>query len=231
MVRTARMLAGGLVTLTTLVSCSAGPGPAERSAIERDPSGWEDLLASGLSGWHRVALPLGSRLSASDPWQLDASTGTLVCRAEGIIEILLTDRELSDGTFHVEWRVRKAGSKEYNGGVYVRTSPDGKIWHQAQVAEKAERPVVGDLFGNTPVAGEAREVQVLSDLPFRARPAGEWNVYEIECDGPRLSLWVNGATTATWTGIEVASGRLGLQAELHELEFRNVLWKPKGPRP
>jgi hypothetical protein len=232
----ARTIPGGAAALAILVSCSAaapeGPRPAERSALERDPGGWEDLLADGLAGWTRAALPPGSQLAAASPWEVDPATGTLACRCEGIMEALLTDRDFSDGVFHVEWRVRKPGAKEYNGGVYVRTSPDVLVWHQAQVAEQEKRPVVGDLLGNTPVGGEARDVKVLADVPLRARPAGEWNVYEIECAGARITLRVNGATTATWDGVEVPSGRLGLQAEFHELEFRNVLWKPRGgPRP
>ncbi len=52
--RTAAMkFHGGAAALAILVSCSAPPP-------ERDPAGWEDLLANGLAGWTRVALPPGS---------------------------------------------------------------------------------------------------------------------------------------------------------------------------
>ena len=225
-----RMLAGVLVAVL-LSSCAprAGEARGENAAAggaSAVGAGWEDLLARGLEGWKRVPLPPGTGLSARNPWSFDDARRTVASKAEGIVEVLLTEREFGDGIFHVEWRFVDAGKEGYNGGIYVRTSPDASVWDQAQVAIKPERPVVGDLFGKTPVKGEPREVKVLSELPVRPNPPGEWNTYELTCDGPTLSLSVNGTTTATWTGLEVPMGRFGLQAEYFDMEFRKVLFRP-----
>jgi len=54
------------------------------------------------------------------------------------------------------------------------------------------------------------------------KPAGEWNTYEITGKGDRLILWVNGAVVSELTGLRVRRGRIGLEAELHHMEFRNL---------
>lgn len=218
-----------VVGAALLVSCAAREDLRESAArsMIADPAGWEDLLARGLEGWKRLPNPPATELAARNPWSFDAERKAVVAsNVEGIVEILMTDREFADGIFHVEWRFLKVGREGYNGGIYVRTSPDAAIWHQAQVALKPERPVVGDLFGKTLVKGAPKEVKVLSERPSRANPPGEWNVYDITCDGPTISLRVNGATTAAWTGLEVPRGRFGLQAEFFDMEFRKVLFKP-----
>lgn len=35
---------------------------------------------------------------------------------------------------------------------------------------------------------------------------GEWNVYELRCDGITITLWVNGAVTSEFTQCEVLKG-------------------------
>jgi hypothetical protein len=37
-----------------------------------------------------------------------------------------------------------------------------------------------------------------------------------------MTLWINGAITATWDNCEVPQGHVGLEAEGWYIEFRNV---------
>jgi hypothetical protein len=137
-------------------------------------------------------------------------------------EMLLYEKEFADGILHVEWRFTKVeGGKGYNSGVYVRNSPDGKIWHQAQVGSKN----VGFLFGDTLVQGAVKRVRIDDKLPQRGKEAGEWNTYEITCRGKTVTLWINGAVTATWKDCEVPKGRVGVEAEGWDIEFRNMKFK------
>jgi sugar lactone lactonase YvrE len=200
------------------------------SALEADPAGWEDLLAgsrtaSGLKGWRRVVLA-GDPPSPRDPWSLSADGKTLTCKGERIKEMLLHEVERADGVFHVEWRFTGGPKDEYNGGVYVRTRLDGSVWHQAQVARQAKRPVTGDLFTDVVVDGKPKRVEVLSSLPFRAKPPGEWNTLEVSCRGRTVSIWLNGAVTVAWSECQLERGHIGLQAEFFDLEFRNLKFKP-----
>jgi len=59
----------------------------------------------------------------------------------------------------------------------------------------------------------------------RVRPAGLWNTYELTAQGDRLTLWVNGAITSELSGLQVRRGHVGLEAELHHIEFRNLMLK------
>ncbi|MBI4584792.1 MAG: SMP-30/gluconolactonase/LRE family protein [Planctomycetes bacterium] len=196
------------------------------SSLEADPGGWEDLMPRpDFQGWRRVALPQDSR-AEKHPWSASADGKILSCKGKGVKEMLLHEKERADGIFHVEWRVADPRQEEYNGGVYVRTRIDGKIWHQAQVAMGPKGPVVGDLFTEVSENGETKRVEVKSPLPSRARPPGEWNAFEVTCRGKTISLWVNGAVTAELASCQEAKGHIGLQVEFYDLEFRNLKFKP-----
>jgi hypothetical protein len=195
----------------------------DRSALQKDPTGWSDLLAGkDLKNWKRVPIPLGSKLNTKDSWRLDPDTHHLICDGVGVHEMLLYNKEFADGIFHVEWRFKKVdGKKGYNSGVYVRTSEDGAIWHQAQVGEN-----VGYLFGVTFVNGKTKPVRIDDKKPQRGKELGEWNTYEVACKGKRMTLWIDGAITAAWDNCEVPKGHVGLEAEYWYIEFRNVKFKP-----
>lgn len=206
--------------------CWVAPGsePRVRAALERALQEPRDILPpADLKGWRRLPLAKDGKLGERNPWRVDGARQVLVCEGEGAWEMLLWDEDLADGRFHVEWRVTKVDEKGfYNGGVYVRSSLDGKVWHQAQVALQGKPPAVGDLFGMTPVGGGIGRVEVLSKVPGRARPAGEWNAFDLEFRGGTLTLSVNGAETVRWEDCRALKGHVGLQAEFSNLEFRNL---------
>jgi hypothetical protein len=222
-----------VLLLTTLVlgSQAAAPAPAPattptRSALETDPAGWVDLLADpSLKDWTRVSLrPVGELpagdVTAPSPWQFDAASGVLTCEGDKAgHEMFRSGPEFGDVILHVEWRFTKLeGTPPYNAGVYVRTSADGVIWHQAQTG-----PGGGYLFGNTLVGGTAQRVNRRDAMrENRVKPAGEWNTYEIRAVGKTVSLWVNGAVTSEFPDCEVPRGHIGLEAEGYRIEFRNI---------
>lgn len=214
-----------------LACCSAAPIRAgeqkeTKSTLESDPKGWIDLLDDvDLKNWKRVPIPPGGKLNKKNAWRLDADKKTLLCDGVGVHEMLLYDKELADGIFHVEWRFDKVESKKggYNSGVYVRNSADGGIWHQAQVGSKN----VGHLFGQTLDADGKKASIPGNKLPGmqRGKEAGEWNTYEITCQGKNITLWINGAVTAEWKTCDVPRGYIGLEAEGWVIAFKNVKWK------
>jgi hypothetical protein len=228
------------MTLTTLLLAAllAAPLAATQapvltpSALDSDPAGWVDLLADpGLKSWTRVPLGAVGQLPAGDasspsPWKLDATDGTLVCEGDKAgHEMFRFDPEFGDFILHVEWRfTRLEGAPPYNAGVYVRTSSDGAIWHQAQTG-----PAGGYLFGNTLVNGTPQRVNLRDAMKEnRVKPAGEWNTYEIRAVGKTLSLWVNGAVTSECTTCDVPRGHVGLEAEGYRIEFRQLKVKRIG---
>ena len=198
------------------------------SALERDADGWSDLLDGAgpdLEGWTRVAIPPDAPLDEISQWSLDPASGLLTCDGDGGHEWLRWDIEQGDAVFHVEWRFVPVaeGPDRYNSGIYARNSDDGIIWHQAQVGGGSG----GFLFGDSPVDGELTRINLRDpSTPSRVLLAGEWNTFELTAEGPRLTLWVNGAVTVEWDSCEVPNGFVGLEAEGYRIEFRKVLLKP-----
>jgi type 1 glutamine amidotransferase len=199
------------------------PAVPTPSTMERDPGGWTDLLADeSLSHW-KITAYAGKPLKATSPWTMNKSTHILECDGTGAVEMFLYDKVITDGTFHVEWRLRPVdGGKGYNSGVFMRNSADGVIWQQAQVGDRN----VGNLFGQTRVNGTVKGFNVNDHVTQMGKPPGEWNIYEITAIGKEMTLWINGAITATWHDCEVLSGLVGLEAEGFFIEFRNVKFKP-----
>jgi hypothetical protein len=118
-----------------------------------------------------------------------------------------------------------SGPAPCGSGVYVRTSGDGKVWHQAQVAHLDKPPRLADLFGETLVGGAIKHFQVEGSGTTRAHPPGEWNTYEVTCKGKTITVWVNGAVTTTWNDCQVPTGHVGLQAEYYVIAFRSLKFK------
>lgn len=220
-----------LVHLIAAVVVTAAPADG-RSAIERDPRGWVDVMpGAGLSGWSRR--PWKNELHPERAvWKVEKDR--LVCRADlpaavdagkpGTHEWLRYDRPQGDFIWHVEWRFVDPAREGWNSGVVVRATEDLKVFHQAQVGG----PQSGFWFGDTPDATGTPARQKLTPREPRVKPPGQWNTYEITARGDQLTLWVNGAVTSEWQ-VRAARGFIGLEAERHHIEFRNLKLKPLPP--
>ena len=193
------------LTLLLLLSPLA-VSPQEVSALERNPSGWTDLLADRwLKGWRRVSIPPTAKLSDVSPWVFDTAARTLVCNGDKSgHEWFRFDREAGNFIFHVEWRyTRLDGEPRYNSGFYVRNDAEGVIWHQAQIGSASG----GYMFGNTTTNGVAARFNLRDQVKEqRVRPAGEWNTAELRAEGKRLTLLVNGGVMSEFDACEVRRG-------------------------
>lgn len=225
------------LAVALLVVLAAAPRD-QPSALSADPKGWIDILPGpDLKGWARVE-PISTRKVKSvvnaklAVWVPDRKTGILDCRGHlplqappggkpGSHEMLRYEEELGDFIFHVEWRFKDPAKTGWNAGVYARVNEKADIWHQAQVGPGPATY----WFGDTPDAtGKISRVQDDSKEP-RVKPPGQWNAYELTGRGDTLTLWVNGAVVSRLTGLQVRRGRVGLEAELHHIEFRNLKLK------
>jgi Domain of Unknown Function (DUF1080) len=218
---------------------AATPVPQdEPSALTRDPKGWVDILPGPkLKGWSRVA-PISSRgvKSLVNPdlavWIPDRKTGVLECRGHlpleappggkpGSHEMLRHEQDLGDFIFHVEWRFTDPARTGWNAGVYARVNEAADIWHQAQVGGGPTTYWFADTPDTSGKIGRIKD----DSVEKRVKPPGQWNVYEITGRGDTLTLWANGAVVSQLKGLRVQRGRVGLEAELHHIEFRNLKLK------
>jgi hypothetical protein len=188
------------------------------------PEGWIDILPNGsFDGWTRVAIPPDKTLDPISQWKLGGSSKTLICDGDRGHEWLRYDRQLANFILRAEWRfIIREGLKGYNSGIFVRNGADGRIWHQAQAGVGND----GYLFGDTLHNGNPTGIR-FSPKPKinHLHPAGQWNMYELRCDGPKILLWVNGELTSEFSVPEVPRGYLGLEAEGFQVEFRNLQLK------
>ncbi len=198
------------------VDDTAQPTP---SALSANSNGWQDIMpAPDLKGWFSVPIPITAKVIRP---QWHVVNGDLVCDGDGGHDVLLLDRKVRNCIFHVEFCFTKiAGKKGYNSGVFIRTSRDGAIWHQAQIMSRDG----GYWFGVTPAGATTKRFKVNS-LPCRVKEAGEWNTFELTAQGPKLSLWVNGFPGAVFPDCGLDEGYLGLEAEGYLITFRNLKLK------
>jgi len=207
-----------------LLFLGAGWAADTPSALSANPRGWKDILpAPSFKGWVRVPIPPDKPLSEVSQWKVDRAKRILVCEGNGGPEFLRYTRVVRNAVFHVEWKYTLVeGRKNYNSGIYIRNSADGRIWHQGQIGDASG----GFLFGDTLVSGIRMRINLAQQLiEQRVKPAGEWNVSELTADGNRISFWVNGGVTSVFNNCEVPSGFVGLEAEGYRIEFRNLKLK------
>lgn len=70
----------------------------------------------------------------------------------------------------------------------------------------------------------ARRIANLTD--GSERPAGQWNLLEIECRSDTISVWVNGDLVNFGSGCTAQAGQIALQAEGAVCEFRAIELRP-----
>ncbi len=160
---------------------------------------------------------------------------------------LLTDGRYRDYRLEVEYRFSgKAG----NSGVLIHASTPrvlykmfpqsievqmmsgnaGDFWciHEDIKVEDMEtrRPRRGnEKWGGT--EGDARRVLNLTD--GSEKPLGEWNSLIIEARGRSITVWLNGDLVNNGFDASVDAGKIALQAEGAEVEFRKVQIGPLAP--
>jgi len=207
------MKLGVIAVLTfyfSLCNFAAGSPAAGGEGIDLMPS-------ADLAHWTRIAIPPTNALGRAQ-WHLDAARQVLVCDGDGGHEMLRFDRELTNGTFHVEFRfVPVTGAKaKYNSGVFIRNSADGAIWHQCQLTMAG-----GYLFGVTPDGDQRKRFQSPASEK-RMKAPGEWNSVEVTAVGSTLTVVLNGVEVSRFTACGNPAGYIALESEGYAIEFRNL---------
>ena len=157
---------------------------------------------------------------------------------------LVTDKVFANYQLVVEYRFPKNGG---NCGVLVHASKPralygmfpqsiecqmlhenaGDFWcigENIEVPDMAKRRPCkdGQKFGGT--AADARRIVNLTD--GAEKPLGEWNTMQIECQGAEITIHVNGDLVNHGTNCTATSGKIALQAEGTEVEFRKLELTP-----
>jgi hypothetical protein len=180
---------------------------------------------SSLRGWTHV-LPDAPGAKMDDTWSID--DGVLICAGQPIGYIRTID-DFGNFVLKLEWRFNPVTKQAGNSGVLLRKDDEDKVWPKSIEAQLLSGSA-GDFFNigevvmkTDPARTNGRHTKRLRDVE---RPIGQWNEYEIICDGSNITLIVNGDAVNDAWDVATTPGKICLQSEGAEIHFRNVRLAP-----
>ena len=178
-----------------------------------------------LTGWKAVYKEEGPKIE--DVWSVKEG-GILHCKGDprGYI---YTDNDYTSYKLKLEWRgVGKPG----NSGVLLRVQEPHKVWPKS-IECQLQSKNAGDIWNidKFPMTvaedrTKGRRTTKIHETNEKPVEGGEWNTYEITLDGTNLELKVNGLVQNRATNCEIVPGKIALQSEGAEIEFRNIVLTP-----
>jgi len=166
---------------------------------------------------------------------------------------IVTKEEFANYVLKLQWRWAP-GSEGGNSGVLLHVQPPNKVWpksveaqlqhgqagdfwlidakldiddarrdpnvsrHFLRLGEKWEKTGSKDKKGRDEVKAVRKSFE---------KPIGEWNQYEIHCNGNNIKLMINGQLVNEGKNGELSKGKIALQSEGAEVHFRNIEIKVK----
>jgi Domain of Unknown Function (DUF1080) len=216
--------------LAAEAATATAPGKAAKSLFN----------GKDLDGWHADVPALDADPEGISPF---------VVRDEMLVSLgkppghLISDDEFENYRLVVEYRF---AAKPGNCGVLVHASKPRalyKMFPQSLEVQMAHRNA-GDFWciheditvpnmekrrkgpKENWGATEGKERQILNLTDDSENPAGEWNEMVIECLGDEVKVWVNGDLVNHGMKCTAKKGRIAVQAEGSEVEFRKLELAP-----
>jgi hypothetical protein len=194
-----------------------------------------------LTGWKAYLDPKVADADPKKVWTVE--NGEIHCIGKPF-GYLLTEREYGDYVLRVQW---KWPEKPGNSGVFLHVTGPDKIWPkgveaQLQSGEAGDFWLVDGFKLTIPDSENRRDPRsqrhyirigeaympvgatnrLVASRQKYEKPVGEWNQYEITCQGDAIKLVVNGTHVNTGTNAEMSKGHILLQSEGAPVVFRNI---------
>ena len=230
-------LCGVLLTLLLMSSC--GKKPSEGPENPSPAVGMNLFDGQSLAGWHVDVPEMDSNVRVRNPFIVRDSLLVSLGTPGGH---LITDSSYSNYLLDVEYRF--AGAPGNCGALVHASTPRalysmfpksievqmmhenaGDFWcivEDIVVPDMDKRRGPRENWGIT--EGKERRVQNLTD--GSEKPLGEWNSMRITCLGDSIQVVVNGDLVNFGYDCTARRGRIALQAEGAEVEFRKVFLTP-----
>jgi len=215
-----------MTAMLAVAVCLAGVA----AAAEKCDQAVDLFDGESLAGWD--CFLADANVKMEDVWSV--RDGILDCKGEPL-GYLFTKNEYTNYKLIVEWRWAP-GTEPGNSGVLLRIAGDAVSFLPKCVEAQLHSGSAGDIwaFYGAGVQGDADRMRVIKDhellgdfagvgkIKANEKPPGEWNKYEITLVGGDLTLLVNGEKVNEATGLDVVPGKIGLQSEGGQIQFRSV---------
>jgi hypothetical protein len=196
--------------------------------VAQEEKSIELLNGRDLAGW--TAVLADEKATAADVWTV--RDGVLHCKGEPRGYLRTERDDFANYVLRVQWRF-PPGTKGGNSGVLVHTSTPGAIgiWPKSLEAQlnhlnAGDIWVIGETCQIENAAERVKGRRHLNLTDDSEKPIGEWNQFEIICDGDDLKIKVNGVLVNHVTKCSAAKGAICLQSEGAEVEFREMVLTP-----
>ncbi len=144
------------------------------------------------------------------------------------MHIFTQKKRYSNYKLHVEWRWV---TKPTNSGVLLHAEGD-EFWPncveaQLQAGNAGDFVIMGigtamTVEGVVYTNEDSRYTVIPKQHESNEKSAGEWNEYDIVCDGAAISITVNGVLQNKGVDGTRMKGHIALQSEGSHVQFRNV---------
>ena len=194
---------------------------------------------TNLNGWHTDVPEMDTNSAAQNPFIVRNGLLVSLGKPNGH---LLTDASYKNYRLLAEYRF---AGEPGNCGVLVHASTPralykmfpqsievqmmhqnaGDFWcivEDVTVPDMEKRRGPKDQWGIT--EGKARRIVNLTD--GSEKPLGEWNTMMIECVSDSIKVWVNGDLVNYGYNMTANKGKIAIQAEGSEVEFRKLELTP-----
>ena len=157
-------------------------------------------------------------------WRIEegAFTAGSVDKNQPRNEFLCTKKEFGDFDLTLKWKL--IGTEGFvNGGVQFRTKriPNHHevSGYQADLGAGYDGALYDESRRNKMLAQPPKDV-----LEKAKKPLGEWNIYRIRAEGPRIQLWLNGVQTVDYTEPDATIPRTGVIAVQIHGDAKSQVW-------
>ena len=176
-----------------------------------------------FSGW-KLFIP-DADVDVKDVWSV--RDGVIHCTGQPN-GYMRTTTEYANYHLHLEWRWP---GKPTNSGVLLHVALPDQVWPKC-IESQLMTGQAGDFWilshAGITANGQRYEdpnnkyINVKRRHESSENPPGQWNVYDIYCEGGTVRSVVNGVEQNYGTKATPASGYIALQSEGSPIEFRNI---------
>lgn len=194
-----------------------------RALDQKAPTQIDLFNGKDLTGWKAIVPGAAeAKMKPEDVWSIQ--DGILICKGNpgGYIR---TEKDYKNYVLRLQWRFNPVTKKAGNSGVLLRMVGEDKVWPKS-VEAQLQSGSAGDFWNIEEFKMTVDKARTNGRNTRKTHgaehPIGEWNEYEIVVNHGDVILYVNGEELNRATDVEEVAGKICLQSEGAEIQFRDI---------